>query len=135
MSIRSCWPTTTASSATDCARCWPPRPDLEVVAEAEDGLEALELCRGAVARTSRCWTSPCPASTASRSRGGWPRRLPEVKSIILSMHSDRRFVLEALRAGAAGYLLKDAGIRELIDAVRAVCDGPASTCAPRSASR
>jgi len=48
---------------------------------------------------------------------------PTVRVIILSMHSDRRYVLEALRAGARGYLLKDAGFEDLLVAIRAVHDG------------
>jgi DNA-binding NarL/FixJ family response regulator len=48
---------------------------------------------------------------------------PSVRVIILSMHSDRRYVLEALRAGARGYLLKEGGFEELLVAVRAVADG------------
>ena len=42
------------------------------------------------------------------------------KVIALSMHSDRRFVAEMLKAGAKGYLLKDAAFEELASAVRAV---------------
>jgi DNA-binding NarL/FixJ family response regulator len=48
---------------------------------------------------------------------------PEVKVIILSMHSDRRFVREALKVGAAGYLLKDSAFEELLSAVAAVLEG------------
>ena len=49
--------------------------------------------------------------------------VPGVKVIALSMHSDRRFVEGMLRAGAAGYLLKDCGLEELTRAVRAVAGG------------
>jgi DNA-binding NarL/FixJ family response regulator len=43
-----------------------------------------------------------------------------VKVIMLSMHSDQRFVVESLRAGAIGYLLKDCAIDELLEAIRSV---------------
>ena len=43
-----------------------------------------------------------------------------VRVLILSMHSDQRFVLESLRAGASGYLLKDCAIEELVGAIRVV---------------
>ena len=43
-----------------------------------------------------------------------------VKVIALSMHSDRRFVVEMLKAGASGYLLKDSAFKELAQAIRAV---------------
>ena len=48
---------------------------------------------------------------------------PDARVIVLSMHSDRRFVMEALRAGASGYLLKDSAFDELCAAVSAVMDG------------
>jgi DNA-binding NarL/FixJ family response regulator len=48
---------------------------------------------------------------------------PETKVIILSMHSDRRFVKEALKAGASAYLLKDSAFDELVSAVCAIKDG------------
>ena len=45
------------------------------------------------------------------------------KVIALSMHSDRRFMSEILKAGASGYLLKDSAAEELIGAIRAVAEG------------
>jgi DNA-binding NarL/FixJ family response regulator len=48
---------------------------------------------------------------------------PGIKVLIVSMHGDRRFVQEALRAGARGYVLKDAGFRELLEGVAAVAEG------------
>jgi DNA-binding NarL/FixJ family response regulator len=47
---------------------------------------------------------------------------PNVKVIALSMHSDRRFVAEMLKAGASAYLLKDCAFEELINAVHAVVE-------------
>jgi DNA-binding NarL/FixJ family response regulator len=46
--------------------------------------------------------------------------LPNVKVIALSMHSDRRFVVGMLKAGASGYLLKDCAFDELIHTVHTV---------------
>ncbi len=96
--------------------------DFEVVAEADDGLRALEL-----AREMRPDVAVLDVSMPGLNGLEVARRLaqdaPEVKVVMLSMHSDRRYVLEALRAGARGYLLKDAGFAELLDAVRAVRDG------------
>jgi len=48
-----------------------------------------------------------------------------VRILALSIHADRRFVLEMFRAGAAGYLLKDCAFDELIRAIRAVRQGHA----------
>jgi two-component system response regulator NreC len=50
---------------------------------------------------------------------------PEVGIIILSMHADESYLLRALKSGAKGYLLKDAGEDDVIDAVRAVSEGKA----------
>ncbi len=46
--------------------------------------------------------------------------MPGVKVVALSMHSDRRFVLGMLEAGAIGYLLKDCAFEELATAIRTV---------------
>lgn len=46
---------------------------------------------------------------------------PDVKILALSMHSDRRYVSQMLRAGAKGYLLKEAATEELATAVKTVC--------------
>jgi len=48
---------------------------------------------------------------------------PNTKVLALSIHSDRTIVAEALRAGAAGYLVKNSAPDELIQAIRAVCAG------------
>ncbi len=48
---------------------------------------------------------------------------PGVRIIVLSMHSDTRFVTESLKAGAQGYLLKDSALEEVLLAVRAVSEG------------
>lgn len=45
---------------------------------------------------------------------------PEVKVIALSVHSDRRFITEMLKAGASGYVIKDCSFEELVQAIRAV---------------
>jgi RNA polymerase sigma factor (sigma-70 family) len=51
------------------------------------------------------------------------RQAPEVRILILSMHLQPEYLLESVRAGAHGYLVKDAAAAELVSAVRAVCAG------------
>ncbi len=51
------------------------------------------------------------------------RRLPDTKILILSMHSDEAYIIQALEAGAKGYLLKDTADAELLGAVSAVTRG------------
>lgn len=51
------------------------------------------------------------------------RQAPEVRILILSMHLQPEYLLESVRAGAHGYLVKDAAASELVSAVRSVCAG------------
>jgi len=51
------------------------------------------------------------------------RRLPDLHVLILSMHADEAYIIQALKAGARGYLLKDAADSELVRAVIAVSNG------------
>ena len=50
-------------------------------------------------------------------------RMPATQVVVLSMHSNREHVYQAMKAGAMGYVLKDAASAELVKAVRAVCAG------------
>jgi two-component system response regulator NreC len=50
-------------------------------------------------------------------------KLPKVRIVALSMHSDRKFVADMLNAGASGYLLKDCAARELAHAIHTVMSG------------
>ena len=50
-------------------------------------------------------------------------RMPATLVVVLSMHSNREHVFQAMKAGAMGYVLKDAASAELVKAVRAVCAG------------
>ncbi len=52
-------------------------------------------------------------------------KFPEVKVIILSMHDDEGYVLETLKSGASGYLVKDGSVSEIVRAVREVAAGRA----------
>jgi DNA-binding NarL/FixJ family response regulator len=51
------------------------------------------------------------------------QRRPQMRILMLSMHRDEQFFLEALRVGAGGYVVKSAADRDLIDACRAVMRG------------
>ncbi len=53
---------------------------------------------------------------------------PQMKVLALSMHSDRRFAMEMLKAGASGYLLKDSAFEELVHAIRSVVSGHTYLC-------
>ncbi|MCB9283072.1 MAG: response regulator transcription factor [Lewinellaceae bacterium] len=51
------------------------------------------------------------------------KRFPKIKVLALSMHSESSYILKMLEAGASGYLLKDAGSREMVAAIRSVASG------------
>jgi DNA-binding NarL/FixJ family response regulator len=59
-------------------------------------------------------------------------RFPQVRIIVVSMHSEEEYVVTALRSGAFGYVLKDAGADVLAQAIRTVCAGQRYLCAPLS---
>jgi DNA-binding NarL/FixJ family response regulator len=97
-------------------------PDVEVVAEAGDGAEALaaaERERPDVVLMDIAMKGMNGLEAAARLR----ERLPEVKVIILSMHMSEEYVLLALRAGAAAYLIKDSATSELELALKCVMRG------------
>jgi DNA-binding NarL/FixJ family response regulator len=96
--------------------------DVQVVGEAASGEEALQLAereRPDVILMDIAMKGITGLEAAARVR----ERQPEVRVVILSMHSGEEYVLQALRAGAAGYLLKDAATGELELALRSVMRG------------
>ena len=97
-------------------------PDLEVVGEAGDGREALAILERIPADVV-ILDITMPGMNGLEAASRIVERWPATKVIILSMHSNEEYVSRALRAGAAGYLLKDAGTSELETAIRAVVGG------------
>ncbi len=97
-------------------------PGVEVCAEARDGRETLEQ----VARHRPDIVLIDIAMAGMNGLEATARILrthPRTKVVILSMHATEAYVLEALRAGAAGYLIKDADTEELALALKAVRRG------------
>ena len=97
-------------------------PDFEVVGEAGNGREALQLIR-ALAPEVALMDISMPELNGLDATAHALRVQPQLKVIIVSMHATEAYVIEALRAGAAGYLLKDADAGELEQAIRAVTRG------------
>jgi len=96
--------------------------DFEVVGEASNGRDALELIR-ALAPEVALMDISMPELNGLDATARALREQPQLKVIIVSMHATEAHVLEALRAGAAGYVLKDADAGELERAIRAVARG------------
>jgi DNA-binding NarL/FixJ family response regulator len=96
--------------------------DMEIVAQAQDGREAVELC-GKVQPHLVVMDITMPGLNGIEATRMIRSQWPGVKIIALSMHSTRRFMSEALKAGASGYLLKDGSFQELLAAIAAVMEG------------
>ena len=98
------------------------RPDWEVVGEASDGREAvkhiLELQPDVAVLDIGM-----PLLNGIEATRQIVKRLPNVRVLILSMHSDEAYITQALQAGAKGYLLKDSADTDLIRAVTDVAAG------------
>jgi DNA-binding NarL/FixJ family response regulator len=98
------------------------QPDMEVVAEAEDGVDAIEKVL-AERPDVAILDVAMPRMTGLQATHEIKSQAPDTQVLILSMHDDERYLFEALRAGASGYVLKRAADQDLVDAVRAADRG------------
>ena len=94
----------------------------EVVGEAADGQEALRLARTlspdiAVLDLSMPRLNGLDAAREIR------RMSPEIKTILLTMYTDKGYVLQAMKVGAKGYVLKTEAAEDLIRAIREIARG------------
>lgn len=98
------------------------RKDWEIVAEADDGRSAV---RKAVALKPdvAILDIGMPQLNGIDATRQIMRKVPGVRVLILSMHSDETYVTRALNAGATGYILKDSAGKDLLRAVAAVAEG------------
>lgn len=101
--------------------------DVEVVGAAADGLEALEL----IERLTRAGRAPqvilmdvrMPRMDGVQATARIHDRWPDARVMMLTTFDDEEYVVEGLRAGARGYLLKDVSAGDLLAAIRAVHRG------------
>ncbi len=98
------------------------REQFEVIGEASDGLEAVRLVEKlhpAVAVLDVAM----PGLNGIDAAREITRLSPNTKTILLTMLTDDQYVLESLRAGVKGYVLKSNSSEELVRAIRDACDG------------
>ena len=100
------------------------QPGLDVVAEADDGVDAVE--RALAVRPNLCILDVAmPRMTGLQAARAIRSQLPDTRVLMLSMHDDERYLFEALKAGASGYVLKREADQDLVGAGRAVGRGEA----------
>ncbi len=97
-------------------------PGVEVVAEADDGRAALELIEQTEPDIALLDIA-MPVMNGLETALQVKIKFPQVRVVILSMHAEQEYVLQALHAGAVGYLLKGARTAELEVAITAVARG------------
>jgi len=95
--------------------------DMQIVAEADNGRKVLKQAQELLPDIVIMDLS-MPELNGIEATRQILSGAPEVKVIALSMHSDSLFVLNMIKSGASGYLLKDCALEELVKAIRAVVD-------------
>ena len=91
--------------------------DMEVIAEADNGRNAVRLALE-LAPDVVIMDIAMPELNGIEAARQIISALPRIKVIALSMHADKRYVMEMLKAGASGYILKDNAYEELARAIR-----------------
>jgi two-component system response regulator NreC len=93
--------------------------DMEVLGEAEDGRTILKMLREMAPEVIIMDVS-MPDLNGIEATRQITHEFPAVKVVALSVHDDRAYVINMLKSGASGYLLKDCASRELVNAIRSV---------------
>jgi two-component system, NarL family, response regulator LiaR len=97
-------------------------PDMEVVGEAANGREAVEVCKR-LRPDLVLMDVRMPEMDGLAATRAVKAELPETSVVMVTMHESPDYLLEAITAGAAGYILKDAAGDRLVEAVRRTLDG------------
>jgi DNA-binding NarL/FixJ family response regulator len=97
-------------------------PNFEIIGEAEDGLDALEKIEILLPNVV-ILDLTMPNMTGIEAAKHISQKFPQVKILVFSMHNDTEYILKSLENGASGYLLKDSGKDEIMNAIVAVASG------------
>jgi two-component system nitrate/nitrite response regulator NarL len=108
-------------------------PGIEVVGQAGNGREALELAHRTHPHVVLMDIS-MPELNGLEALARFRAELPQVRVLILTMHDNRQYILQLVQSGAAGYVLKEVSSRELVKAIEIVAQGGTYLCAAASQS-
>ena len=97
-------------------------PDLEVVGEAENGREAVDMARQ-LAPNVIIMDLAMPVLSGLEATRQILQALPDTRIIVFSSYTDRAYIEEVMRLGAARNIVKHAATRDLPKAIREVCEG------------
>lgn len=95
---------------------------VEVIGEAVDGDDAVRTCR-TLHPDVVVMDLGMPVLNGIEATRQLQEECPEIRVVVLSMHSEQRYVTEALHSGASAYVLKDSAFEELADALKTVESG------------
>jgi DNA-binding NarL/FixJ family response regulator len=107
------------------------QPDMQLLATASNGAEAVELCRSDPPDVV-LMDLEMPVLDGIEATRAIVAATPEIAVLVLTSFSDRRMITGALDAGAVGYLLKDASADEVVRGIRTAAEG-GSPLDPRAA--
>jgi len=96
--------------------------DIEVVGEASNGLEAVELAKK-LGPDVVLMDIGMPQLNGLETTREIKKRFPSMKILVLSMYDNEEWIFQILKAGASGYLIKDSAVNDLTSALRAVYQG------------
>ncbi len=98
------------------------KSDFEVVAEVDNGMDAIKTALSLKPDLLLTDLS-MPKTNGTEAIRELKKRLPEIKCIVLTMHTSEEYIHTALDAGADGYVLKDDSHEELLAAIKNVLNG------------
>ncbi|WP_103106152.1 response regulator [Brevibacillus reuszeri] len=100
------------------------QPDMEVIGEASDGDEAIKLV-GVLSPDVVLMDVQMPNKSGIDATREIMRLHPSIKVLILTTFDNHNYVVDGIRAGAVGYMLKDADSQEMLDLIRRAYQGEA----------